>query len=118
MRIEVPWGKGTTAVEVDARRVAGVLGADVETAEDPELILRAAIARPGADFREFLAGAPSPLLVVVNDATRPTPSADVLRVVRPDLESWLRVPGRELTFAIATGTHRVALPEEIEHIFG
>jgi nickel-dependent lactate racemase len=118
MRIEVPWGKGTTAVEVDARRVAGVLGADVETAGDPELILRAAIACPGADFKEFLAGAPSPLLVVVNDATRPTPSAEVLRVVRPDLEKWLRVPGRELTFAVATGTHRVALPEEIERIFG
>jgi len=118
MRIDVPWGTGTAPVEVDARRVAGVLGADVERAEDPDAILRAAIARPEADFKEFLAGAPSPLLVVVNDATRPTPSADVLRVLRADLEKWLGSPGNELAFVIATGTHRVALPEEVERIFG
>lgn len=118
MRIDVPWGTGTTPVELDDRRVAGDLGADVARAEDPEAILRAAIARPGAGFKEFLAGAVSPLLVVVNDATRPTPSADVLRVLRADLEKWLSTPGRELAFVIATGTHRAALPQEVEHIFG
>lgn len=118
MRIDVPWGTSTTPVEVEPRRVAGVLGANVETAEDPEGVLRAAIGRPGSSLKDFLSGAPSPLLVVVNDATRPTPTADVLRVVGADLEAWLESPGRELSFAIATGTHRVALPEEIEHIFG
>ncbi len=118
MRIDVPWGTGTVPVEVDPRRVAGVLGADVERAEDPEAILRAAIELPGGDLREFLAGAPSPLLVVVNDATRPTPSADVLRVLQADLQVWLEAPDHQLAFVIATGTHRVALPEEIDHIFG
>ncbi len=118
MRIDVPWGKGMLSVEVDPHRVAGVLGANVERAGNPEGVLRAAIAEPGADFKEFLVGAVSPLLVAVNDATRPTPSADVLRVLRPELEEWLRNPDRELAFVIATGTHRPALPEEIEHIFG
>jgi nickel-dependent lactate racemase len=118
MRIDVPWSTGTTPVDVDARRVAGVLGANVERAEDSDAVLRVAIVRPGASFEEFLAGADSPLLVVVNDATRPTPSADVLRTLRPDLEKWLEVPGRELAFVVATGTHRVALPAEIDHLFG
>ena len=45
MRIDVPWGTGTTPVELDPGRVAGVLGASVAKAEDPEGILRAAIAR-------------------------------------------------------------------------
>jgi nickel-dependent lactate racemase len=118
MRIDVPWGTGTTPVEVDPRRVAGVLGANVERAADPVAILRTALATPGAEFRGFLADAPSPLLVVVNDGTRPTPSADVLSELRADLEEWLRSRGSELAFIIATGTHRVALPQEVERIFG
>ena len=118
MRIDVPWSRGATPVELDPRRVAGVLGANVGRADDPDAVLRSAIAQPGRQFADFLAGAASPLLVVVNDGTRPTPSADVLRVLRPGLEGWLEKPGNELAFAIATGTHRVALPAEIEHIFG
>lgn len=118
MRIDVPWGTGTVPVEVEAGRVAGVLGAAVDRARDPEGVLRAALAHPRSGLAGFLAAAPSPLLVVVNDATRPTPSADVLRVVRPDLEAWLRPSGRQLSFVVSTGTHRAALPEELERIFG
>jgi nickel-dependent lactate racemase len=118
VRVDVPWGTSTIPVEVDARRIAGVLGADVAVSKDPEGVLRTALERPGSGLKKFLAAAPSPLLVVVNDATRPTPSADVLRVIAADLEGWLQTPGRDLAFAIATGTHRVPLPEEVEHIFG
>jgi len=118
VRVDVPWSTGTTPVEIDASRVAGILGANVETAADPEGVLRRAVEVSSPTFSEFLHNAPSPLLVVVNDATRPTPSAEVLRVLRPGLEQWLSEPGRELSFAVATGTHRVALPQEIDHIFG
>lgn len=118
MRIDVPWGTGSVPVEVEARRLAGVLGASVERARDPEGVLRGALEAPGAELREFLKVAASPLLVVVNDATRPTPSADVLEVVRPQLEKWLERSSGELAFVVATGTHRAALPDEIERIFG
>jgi len=123
------------ALEIDDARVAGVLGANVERAADPEGVLRQALEAPDAGWKDFIADAPSPLLVVVNDATRPTPSAEVLRVIRADLETWLGAgdmvgasdmavppPGagaaRELSLAVATGTHRVALPAELERIFG
>jgi nickel-dependent lactate racemase len=118
MRIDVPWGAGTTPVEIDERRVAGVLGADVERAADPRAVLRAAVAAPGAEFAEFLSAAVSPVLVVVNDGTRPTPSAAVLAELRPALEEWLRTAGNELSFVVATGTHRAASPQELDHIFG
>jgi nickel-dependent lactate racemase len=118
MQIELPWAGGTTPVEIDASRIGGVLGADVEETADPEAVLRAALTTPGAEFEDFLAGAPSPLLVVVNDGTRPTPSAEVLALLRPALEEWLKSPSNELSFVVATGTHRAALPEEIERIFG
>jgi nickel-dependent lactate racemase len=118
MRIDVPWSTTTTAVEVDDHRVAGVLSANVGKADDPEGVLRAAVATPGAAFEAFLAGAGSPLLVVVNDATRPTPTAEVLRVLRPELETWVSAGDRKLDFIVATGTHRVALPGELDQIFG
>jgi nickel-dependent lactate racemase len=118
MRIDVPWGTGTTPVEIEPLRIAGVLGANVERAEDPAAVLRAALNLPGAEFEAFLASVPSPLLVVVNDGTRPTPSAAVLAELRPALERWLQAPGHELSFVVATGTHRVASPREIDHIFG
>jgi nickel-dependent lactate racemase len=118
MRVDVPWGAGTTPVEIEEWRVAGVLGADVERAADPAAVLRAAIVAPGAEFDAFLARVPSPLMVVVNDGTRPTPSAAVLAELRPALEEWLRAPGHSLSFVVATGTHRVASPEEVDHIFG
>jgi nickel-dependent lactate racemase len=95
-----------------------VLGADVEEAVDPEAVLRGALAASGAEFDSFLAQAASPLLVVVNDGTRPTPSAEVLAILRPALEEWWKSPGNELSFVIATGTHRAALPEEVERILG
>jgi nickel-dependent lactate racemase len=118
MQVQVPWSTGKVPVEIDEARVAGVLGANVERAADPEGVLRQALAAPEAGWKAFISEASSPLLVVVNDATRPTPSAEVLRVIRADLEGWLAAGDRELSLAVATGTHRVALPQELEHIFG
>ena len=116
--VDVPWATGTVPIAVERSRVAGVLRADVENAVDPDGLLRAAIERPGDSLKGFLTGAHSPLLMVINDATRPTPSAQVLRVIRGELEQWLDSPRRELSFVIATGTHRAALPDEIERLVG
>ena len=118
MQVQVPWSTGTVPVEIDEARVAGVLGANVTGAGDSEDALRQALEAPGAGLKAFLRGAASPLLVVVNDATRPTPSAEVLRAIRADLEEWLAAGDRELSLVVATGTHRVALPQELERVFG
>lgn len=118
MRISIPWGTSTTWVEVEDWRVGGVLGAAVEKSPDSEGTLRAALCERANDLGGFLSRARSPLLVVVNDGTRPTPSAEVLRVIEPQLEHWVSRTGGKLAFVIATGTHRAALPEEIERIFG
>lgn len=118
MIIDVPYGTGAVPLDIDARRVAGVLGANVDEAQDSEGILRSALERPGGAYSEFLAEAESPLLLVVNDATRPTPSAEVLRVIGPQLEAWLDRTGNEAAFVVATGTHRAALPQELETLFG
>jgi lactate racemase len=118
MRVDVPWSTGHVQVEVDSERVAGIRSANVDVARDPEGVLRSALSEPGVDLAGFLDAAESPLLVVVNDATRPTPSADVLGVIAPQLEKWTSVSGREISYVVATGTHRAALPDELSVLFG
>ncbi|THB81444.1 MAG: nickel-dependent lactate racemase, partial [Desulfobacteraceae bacterium] len=59
----------------------------------------------------FLADAKD-VLVIVNDATRPTPTIKVLDTIFDDLKT------RDYHFIIATGVHRGPTPEEYEQIFG
>lgn len=105
-------------MELPAGQVVDVRGAGVAEGQRPQEVVREALSRPGADLGGFLAGAESPLLVVINDATRPTPSAEVLSIIRDGLEVWLGDAGHRLSFVIATGTHRSPLPAEIERLVG
>jgi len=53
------------------------------------------------------------LLVIVNDATRPTPTAKVLEYLSPFLSKH-----SDIKFLIATGCHRAPTNEEYKFIFG
>jgi lactate racemase len=118
MRVDVPYGSATMPVEVDAARVLGVLSARTDEATDSERVLREALTQASPSFEKFLGEAPSPLVVVVNDATRPTPTAAVLKLLADDLDRWAAIKGHEISFAIATGTHRAATRAEIVRIVG
>ena len=52
------------------------------------------------------------LLVLVNDGTRPTPTATFLRSARESLRKC------EVTFLVATGAHRASHDHELHRIFG
>jgi nickel-dependent lactate racemase len=65
----------------------------------------------GRGLHEFLAGAAS-LLVIVNDATRPTPTATMLEALSP----WF---GRmDVRIIVATGAHRGPTEDEYRQILG
>lgn len=53
-----------------------------------------------------------PVLVLVNDATRPTPTAVILEALREQLSTW------QSSFLVATGTHRAPTGTEMQQIFG
>ena len=53
------------------------------------------------------------LLVIVNDATRPTPTSKILEYLKPILASH-----SDVKFLIATGVHRAPTDEEYRFIFG
>jgi nickel-dependent lactate racemase len=114
MDIRVPYGKDgfQSAVIEDDLNVC-VLKANHVAIGDAGRLIGQALESPigGPGLVDFLAGARD-VLVVVNDATRPTPTRQVLDIIMEDLEK------RPHAFIIATGAHRGPSEEEFVQIFG
>ena len=83
-------------------------------AVDPADTVRRALAAPvnARRFKDFF-GNGREILVIVNDASRPTPTASVLEIMK-DLVRDLS----GLTFLVATGVHRPPDRRGLEFIFG
>ena len=95
MLVEVPYGEGKIKVNVDDARVAGIVrGNPVPVGNDDETLLKA-LENPlnSKSLQDFLAPARD-VLFIVNDATRPTPTARVLetifRMAKPSKATSLR----------------------------
>jgi len=114
MYIDVPWDTGTIPVRLDPDRLAGMVEAKTVKVRDEAALLRAAVTGPDGrrSLAEFLAQGEGPILFLVNDATRPTPSGRVLEILSDQLE------GQELRFLVATGAHRRPGEADLEQIFG
>ena len=113
MRIGIPYGKGKVEVEVEESRVAGMIEPDVVSVGDERETIRRGIEAPvnSEGFDDFIADARD-LLFIVNDHTRPTPTARILEVVYP------KVRDMNARFIVATGIHRAPTDEELDYIFG
>jgi len=113
MKMKIPYGKEKIEVEVDDGRVLGVIKPNpVYTGDETETI-RKGIQNPinSKSFDEFIKDAKD-LLFIVNDHTRPTPTAKVLEVI------YDKVKDKEVKFIIATGIHRQPSEDEFGFIFG
>lgn len=113
VRVSVPYGRAIQSAEIDAARLAGIVEpAAVEPRVEADVI-DAALASPvnGVTVPRFLDRATS-LLIVVNDATRPTPTARILRRLSPQLG------GLTVTVAVATGAHHAPTEGELRSILG
>jgi len=114
MRLEIPYDTGLVTVELDDANVAGVVhAAEMESGDERE-ILAMALSSPvdSVPLGAFLEGSRD-AVVIVNDAKRATPTARLLQLIRPELAGVA-----ELTFIVATGTHRPPTPEEKAKILG
>jgi nickel-dependent lactate racemase len=116
MRVDVPYLNEVVTIELPEGSLV-VEPNDVEPAADAVALVRAAVARPALapSLSEFLApGGESSggTLVIVNDATRPTPTRAVLDAIAGELE---RADAR---FIVATGAHRAPTEEEYRQILG
>ena len=111
--LQIGYSQEHIPVEIDEDRIAGVYYPNkVEVGDEAETI-RGALANPvdSPDFAEFLEGE-GKVLVIVNDGTRPTPTAKVLDEIGEDLEAV------NPDYIIATGVHRAPTEDELDFIFG
>jgi len=101
-----------SAIIGDDVQVSFLEANDVEIKDEGQTIIDA-IAAPinSKNFKEFLKDARQ-VLVIVNDATRPTPTPKVLEVIFDDLNKT------QYNVIIATGVHRGPTQEEYLQIFG
>jgi lactate racemase len=113
MKLQVPYGKGDKLeAEIDERSVIGVIEPnEVEIGDETEVI-RQALANPigSPSLKEFLKGARD-VLFIVNDPTRPTPTARIIDMIQDD------IAGHNVSFIIATGIHRAPTEEEYIQVF-
>jgi nickel-dependent lactate racemase len=115
MRIGIPYLDRELELDVPEKNLLAV----VEPNEaggvtlSPKELVKDAVARPfgGPPLAEFLASS-ARLLVIVNDATRPTPTSAILDAVGDELEA------RDARFLVATGAHRAPTEDEFRQILG
>lgn len=113
MKLDIPYGDKVETVELDDVNVEKVIVPNSVQSNDEMETLQKAIfnplASPGLDA--FLKDRAN-ILLVVNDATRPTPTSRVLEIIYPLLK------GKKIKAIIATGSHRAPTEEEYDFIFG
>ncbi len=113
MHLDIAYGKDTVPLEIEDSRIASVVHPNEVEKRNAEQVLNKAVANPvnSKSFDEFLTDARD-VLFIVNDATRPTPTAKVLEIIHS------RIKNVPFKFIIATGIHRAPTDEEFRFIFG
>ncbi|MDR2054119.1 MAG: nickel-dependent lactate racemase, partial [Treponema sp.] len=139
MKIEIPYLQKTFPLEFSEENLLaiaepnGIPGVS-SFPGSPEAVLAEALERPlgknsftadgkrqeggeaGKTLAEFLEGGKR-ILVIVNDATRPTPTAAMLGSLMPRFRK-AGVPNDGLTLLVATGAHRAPTEDEYRRILG
>ncbi len=113
IRVGIPYGREKIFVNIDERNVGEVIHPNEVACPDEETTLRAALNNPinSKKFEDFLSDAQD-VLFLVNDATRPTPTAKILKMLKP------LYGDKNVKFLVATGAHRAPTEEEYLEIFG
>ncbi|MCL1984304.1 MAG: lactate racemase domain-containing protein, partial [Methanomassiliicoccaceae archaeon] len=114
MNIDIKYGKdGAQKIDVPEKNLVGIFYPKDVRCEDSDKVINEAIDDPiGYDsLSEFLKGGKD-IVFIVNDGTRPTPTAKVLDALSKRMD--LRVA----RYLIATGTHRDMTEEEYNFVFG
>ncbi len=114
MFADIRYGKdGVQKVEIPDRNYIGTFSPNDVKVGSPDEIINASIDAPigGESLEKFLEGGKD-IVFIVNDGTRPTPTAKVLDVLSK------RMDLRKARYLIATGTHRDMTEEEYNNVFG
>ena len=113
MKINIPYGDRSETLDIPEGRIEQIIWPNAVQSGDAGEILRRAVDHPlnASSLDDFLKGRED-ILIIVNDATRPTPTARVMEILYPKLK------GRRFRILVATGSHRPPMGDEYDFIFG
>jgi nickel-dependent lactate racemase len=113
MRVEIPYGGGKEIVEVPDGNLGEIVYQKDVKADDKVQVILDAVKKPvnSKSLPEFLKDGKS-VLIIVNDATRPTPTWRIINAILPFLIN------KSIRYLVATGMHRAPTEEEYNYIFG
>ncbi len=112
MKVSIPYGKEHVAVTIP--EPCHILVPNKVGIKNQNVLIRDALEHPlGFNSYDEFAEHADRLLVIINDATRPTPTSKILKYLLPVLASH-----PDVKFLIATGAHRAPTEEEYRFIFG
>lgn len=116
MKVLLAYGRDGLEVEVPEERADVIEPRDVAGLPDEATAITSMLRQPlcTPPLRD-LANAGDRVVIVVNDGTRPMPSA---RVLPPLLTELAHVPRENVTILVATGTHRANTPAELDEMLG
>jgi lactate racemase len=112
MNIDIPYAKSTISIKIDDDINCEIIRTPQHALKDEKTILSNALNNPSRSkiFSQFLDNSDD-LLIIVNDPTRPTPTANVIDQIYDEIKD------KNLKFLIATGTHRKPTDSELNFIF-
>jgi nickel-dependent lactate racemase len=114
MIVDVKYGKdGVQKIDIPDSNYIGTFYPKDVCCGDPDEVINESIDNPIGyrSLDSFLAGGKD-IVFIVNDGTRPTPTAKVLHALSK------RMDLRKARYIIATGTHRDMTQEEYDFVFG
>lgn len=118
--IKFPFGKEKISLDIDDRRLSGVLTSSLheyKPTDSEENLVKAAMASPyGTAGLSELAKGKEKVVIIASDHTRPVPS----KVIIPFMLAEIREgnPNADITILIATGCHRGTTRDELVSKFG
>lgn len=114
MQVKIPYGKSENFnLNVDKKNLVGVYGPNEVEKVDADKAIDEALNNPfdSESFQRFM-DTDEQVVFIVNDGTRPTPTAEVLKHIYPMIKD------KNIYFIIATGIHRKPTEDEYKMIFG
>jgi len=112
IQINIPYGKKN--VKIDIPEDSQILVPKKVKILDENKLIEDALENPiGFESYDEFADNSKRILVIINDATRPTPTSKILKYLLPVLSSH-----PDVKFLIATGVHRAPTDEEYKYILG
>jgi nickel-dependent lactate racemase len=116
VKIELPYLGRTFPLEFPDENLLAVAEPNgFSLAEDPDTVFKKALEQPRS-LAAFLAGG-ARVLIIINDATRPTPTGAILSALLPVLGD-AKIRKENISLLVATGAHRAPTEEEYRQILG